>query len=149
MVSLGTNIVIDLRRGRGVIKFESITRPSAGERVLQEALARVPPVDNSGDADFSIGGPSSFTVTQPEKKTNPGVHYNFPPDDNNPDDEPKEVHIVEYDEYCRSWETNRVENPDDPEQYVMDDNVLRVIFIGRDDGRYIALNFKSAKELSK
>ncbi|RWG54855.1 MAG: hypothetical protein EOQ64_18910 [Mesorhizobium sp.] len=150
MANLGVNVTVGPRSGRlGHFTLESVTRPSAGERVLQAALAKVPPVDNSGDADFSFGGPSRFTVTQPEQRTNPSVTYEFPPEDDKKDDEPKDIHIVEYDEYCRSSETNRIENPDDPEQYVMDKNTLRVIFIGRDDGRYIALNFKTAKELSK
>lgn len=125
--------------GPGTIKLESITRPSAGERVLAEALARVPPVDNSGDADFSIGGPSSFTITDPVQKTNPGVTYNWP-DDNNRDDEPKEIHIAEYDWVSRCWEDVRVENPDDSEQWVEVRNMFRVVLQGRDDGRFIALN---------
>jgi hypothetical protein len=137
--------VIDVSRGLGVIKLESITRPSAGERVLQAALARVPPVDNSGEADFSIGGPSSFTITDPEKNTNPSVTYHWP-DDGNKDDEPKEIHIAEYDEVSRCWETIRVENPEDSEQYVMVRNSTRVVFVGRDDGRYIALNLAKAGE---
>jgi hypothetical protein len=146
VASLGVNVTIGPLGGKiGVFRLEQVTRPSAGERVLQEALARVPPVDNSGDADFSIGGPSSFTVTEPEKQTNPGVHYVFPPD-NNQNDEPKDIHIIEFDEVSRCWETIRVENPDDPEQYVMVRNTLRVVFLGRDDGQYRAFNLAKAGE---
>lgn len=156
MVTIGTSsgnprgvfpgAVIDASRGPGFIRLESVTRPSAGERVLQEALARVPKVDNSGDADFSIGGPSSFTITEPDGvNTNPGVSYQWP-NDGNQNDEPKEVHIIEYDEVSRCWETIRVENPDDPEQYVMVRNTLRVVFLGRDDGLYRAFNLAKASE---
>ncbi|MBZ9705392.1 hypothetical protein LB543_01440 [Mesorhizobium sp. ESP7-2] len=131
--------------GGGVIKLESITRPSAGQVVLQAALAKVPPVDNSGDADFSIGKAARFTVTQPEQKTNPGVTVTWPKD-NNQDDEPKKIHIIEYDEVARCWETIRVENPDDKDQYVMVRNTLRVIFLGRDDQLYRAFNLAKADE---
>ncbi|TIV12477.1 MAG: hypothetical protein E5W02_19190 [Mesorhizobium sp.] len=130
--------------GRGTvghITLESITRPSVGERVLREALARVPPVDNSGDADFSIGGPSSFTLTDPTQKTNPGVHYTWP-DDGNQDDEPKEIHISEWDEVSRCWVQKRIENPDDSDQYVIARFATRVVLQSRDDGRFIALNLK-------
>lgn len=134
---------IDLRRGIGTIKLESITRPSAGERVLQEALARVSAPDNSGDADFSIGKAARFTLTDPVKKTSPGVSVTWP-NDGNQDDEPKEIHIIEFDEVSRCWETIRVENPDDPDQYVMVRNTLRVVFLGRDDGLYRAFNLAPA-----
>jgi len=142
MASLGVNITIGPPGGRiGVIRLESVTRPSLGERVLQEALARVPPVDNSGDADFSIGGPSSFTVTEPEKSTNPGVHYTWP-DDGNQDDEPKEVHIREYDEVSQCWQKEHIVNPDEPEDWVDAKAAIRYVFQSRDTGEFIALNLK-------
>ncbi|TIM16288.1 MAG: hypothetical protein E5Y67_03590 [Mesorhizobium sp.] len=114
--------------------------------MLKRALAKVLAEDNSGDADFRWGKPSRFTLTTPEQKTNPGSSVTWPTDGNQ-DDEPKEIHIIEFDEVSRCWETIRVENPDDPEQYVMVRNITRVVFLGRDDGLYRAFNFRTAEEL--
>ncbi|AZV21483.1 hypothetical protein [Mesorhizobium sp. M7A.F.Ce.TU.012.03.2.1] len=113
-----------------------------GDGVLKRALAKIKP-DEGGDAHFRFGKASRFTLTTPEQKTQPGATVTWP-DDGNQDDEPKEIHIIEFDEVSRCWETIRVENPDDPEQYVMVRNTLRVVFLGRDDGLYRAFNLAPA-----
>jgi len=115
-----------------------------GDSVLKRALSKVKP-DEGGDAHFRFGKASRFQQVTPEKQTNPGATVTWPKD-NNQDDEPKEVHIIEYDEVSRCWETIRVENPDDSEQYVMVRNTLRVVFVGRDDGLYRAFNLAKANE---
>lgn len=147
MVSIG-GLANPWRAGRNSAgsTFELISRTGSGERVLKRALAKVLAEDNSGDADFRWGKPSRFTLTTPEQKTNPGSSVTWPTDGNQ-DDEPKEIHIIEFDEVSRCWETIRVENPDDPEQYVMVRNITRVVFLGRDDGLYRAFNFRTAEEL--
>lgn len=132
------------RIGVGRIKLSDFGG-SNGDDVLKRALSKVKP-DEGGDAHFRFGKASRFTLTDPTQKTNPGVHYTWP-DDGNQDDEPKEIHIIEYDEVSRQTETIRVENPDDSEQYVMVKNVLRIIFQGRDDGLFRAFNLKPASEL--
>lgn len=120
-------------------------RGNNGADVLKRAISRVKP-DEGGDAHFRFGKASRFTAVTPEQSTNPGVTVTWPPDDSNKDDEPKEIHIIEYDEVFRQTETLRVENPDDAEQYVMVKNVLRIIFQGRDDGLFRGFNLKSAKD---
>lgn len=132
------------RSGSGA-SLRIIDSAGNGQAVLNKALARIPP-QGDGEAHFHFGGPSSFTLTQPDQQTNPGATVTWPPDDSNKDDEPKEIHIIEYDEVFRSTEKIRVQNPDDPEQYVMVKSTLRIVFQGRDDGLYRGFNFKSAKE---
>lgn len=123
----------------------SFSSSNNGDSVLKRALSKVKP-DEGGEAHFRFGKASRFQAVTPDKQTNPGATVTWPPDDSNKDDEPKEIHIIEYDEVFRHTETLRVENPDDSEQYVMVKNDLRIVFVGRDDGLYRGFNFKSAKE---
>jgi hypothetical protein len=116
----------------------SIIASNNGDRVLKRALSRIKP-DEGGDAHIRFGKASRFSVVTPDKPTNPGMNIQWP-DDGNKDDEPKEIHIAEYDEVSRCWVTKRIENPDDPDQYVMARFATRVVLVSRDDGRYIALN---------
>ncbi|WP_027037873.1 hypothetical protein [Mesorhizobium ciceri] len=125
-------------------RISIINRVGNGEDVLKRALARVP-AEGDGEAHFRFGGPSSFTLTQPDAKSNPGTTVTWP-DDGNQDDEPKDIHIIEFDEVSRCWETIRVENPDDAEQYVMVRNTTRIVFLGRDDQQYRAFNLAKADE---
>lgn len=118
---------------------------SNGDAVLKRALSKVKP-DEGGEAHFRFGKASRFTAVTPDPRTNPSVEIIWPPDEEK-EDEPKEVHIIEYDEVFRQTETIRVENPDDSEQYVMVKNVLRIIFQGRDDGLFRGFNLKPASEL--
>ncbi|RUW79622.1 hypothetical protein [Mesorhizobium sp. M2A.F.Ca.ET.067.02.1.1] len=118
-----------------------------GESVLKRALSKIKP-DQGGEAHTRFGKASRFTLTSPDQKTQPSVTIIWP-DDNNKNDEPKEIHISEYDWVSRCWETIRVENPDDSEQYVMVKNIYRIVFQGRDDGRFIALNLPRAADDKK
>lgn len=124
----------------------SLTSSSGnGDSVLKRVLSKVKP-DEGGDAHFRFGKASRFTAVTPDPRTQPSISVTWP-DDGNQDDEPKEIHIIEYDEVSRQTETIRVENPDDSEQYVMVKNVLRIIFQGRDDGLFRGFNLKPASEL--
>lgn len=125
-------------------RLSIIDSTSNGDSVLKRALSKVKP-DEGGEAHFRFGKASRFTAVTPDQKANPGVSVTWP-DDNNQDDEPKEVHIAEYDWVSRCWEDIRVENPDDPEQWVEVRNVFRIVFQGRDDGRFIALNLPRAAD---
>lgn len=118
---------------------------SNGDAVLKRALSKVKP-DEGGEAHFRFGKASRFTAVTPDQRTQPSVEIIWPPDDDKKDDEPKEVHIIEYDEVFRKTETIRVEQQDDPENWVEVKNTLRLVVLGRDDGLYRAFNFKSAKE---
>ncbi|MDX8513519.1 hypothetical protein [Mesorhizobium captivum] len=119
---------------------------SNGDAVLKRALSKVKP-DEGGEAHTRFGKASRFTQVTPDPRTQPSVEIIWPPDEEDKEDEPKEVHIIEYDEVFRKTETIRVENPEDSEQYVMVKNVLRIIFVGRDDGLYRGFNLKPASEL--
>ncbi|TIV62859.1 MAG: hypothetical protein E5V86_20685 [Mesorhizobium sp.] len=127
------------RLGVGRIKLSDFGG-SNGDSVLKRALAKVKP-DEGGEAHTRFGKASRFTLTDPTQKTNPGVHYTWP-DDGNQDDEPKEIHISEWDEVSRCWVQKRIENPDDSDQYVIARFATRVVLQSRDDGRFIALNLK-------
>lgn len=132
---------------RGGARLEIINRTGAGEKVLKDALDRVPAVDNSGEADFSIGGPARFTLTTPDQRTNPGTTVNWPPED--PPDDPKDgIVIDDFDYVDRSVEKIRVENPDDAEQYVIVERILEVMFVDRQTGRYKRFNFDWSKKPS-
>lgn len=134
-----------LRTGRTSI--EDITRTGLSEDVLKRLAARRPPVDDSGEADFRFGGPSRFSVVEPEEQTNPRITVNTgggqePP----PEDEG--VQILEYDEVDGQrvfFEPVRVENPDDAEQYVMVEDTQSILFLGRADGIYRRFNFIQPK----
>jgi hypothetical protein len=136
-------------RARSPGRYRLVDLPSGsnGDAVLKRALSKVKP-DEGGDAHFRFGKASRFSLTDPTsiQKTNPSIHYSFPPDDNQPD-EPTDVHVSEYDEYSRCWQLNRVENPDDPDQWVEVKNIFRLVLVGRDHGNFIALNLRKASEV--
>lgn len=122
---------------------EKITRAGLSEDVLKRLRAKRPAVDMSGEADFRFGKPSRFQLTDPTVNApqNPSVEVHFP-DKEKPEEPPSGVIVLQYDEVARHEETIRVENPDDAEQYVMVKRALTVLMLGRDNGVYIALNFK-------
>ncbi|MER9937406.1 hypothetical protein [Mesorhizobium sp. M0088] len=126
-------------------RWVSIVDSGNGDGVLKRALSKVKP-DEGGDAHFRFGKAARFQAVTPDARTNPGATVIWP-NDNDPDNEPKETHIIEFDEVYRCWETIRVENPDDAEQYVMVRNITRIIFLGRDDGLYRSFNLRTAQEL--
>ncbi|RWH86457.1 MAG: hypothetical protein EOR77_21655 [Mesorhizobium sp.] len=124
--------------------LELISRTGAGERVLKRALAKVPVEDNSGDADFRWGKPSRFTLTEPEQRTNPGSTVTWPPDDAVEDPEDGIV-VIDYDYVDRAVTIIRVENPEEPENWVEIEQDDKILFRRRTDGVYIRLNFDWSK----
>lgn len=131
------------RNGSGA-RLSIFDRAGNGDGVLKRALSLVKP-DEGGDAHFRFGKAARFQAVTPDKITNPGATVIWPKD-NDPDNEPKEIHLIEYDEVSRCWETIRVENPDDPDQYVMVRNTIRIVFLGRDDHLYRVFNLAKAEE---
>ncbi|QKC83282.1 hypothetical protein [Mesorhizobium sp. NZP2077] len=118
-----------------------------GDGVLKRALSKVKP-DEGGDAHFRFGKASRFTLTTPDQQTNPGTTVNWPPDD--PADDPKDGIIIDdFDYIDRSVEKIRVENPDDSEQYVIIERILKVMFVDRQTGRYKRFNFDWSKKPSE
>ncbi|RWF44304.1 MAG: hypothetical protein EOS65_02700 [Mesorhizobium sp.] len=144
MVSFIYPVIVGSAKGVGRVRMLDVGLASNGDNVLKRALSKVKP-DEGGEAHFRFGKASRFSVVTPEPRTQPGATVTWP-DDNNQDDEPKEVHIAEYDWVSRCWEDIRVENPDDPEQWVEVRNIFRIVFQGRDDGRFIALNLPRAAD---
>lgn len=129
------------KRGR-FAPMEGITRPSAAERVLQKALARVKP-DDDGEADFRFGKAANFNP--PTQPTRPSTTVNWPDDEETTDPGPEFV-LIDYDEVARDEEEIRVENPDDSEQYVMVKRCLVWLGRRRDTGDFVRLNFKYPEE---
>lgn len=128
-------------------RLEIINRTGGGTDVLNRALARVPAKDTSGDADFRFGKASRFTLTTPDQSTNPGTSVTWPPDD--PTDDPADgIVIDDFDYVDRSVEKIRVENPDDAEQYVIIERILKLMFVDRTTGRYKRFNFDWSKKPS-
>lgn len=118
-----------------------------GADVLKRALAKVKP-DDGGDAHFRFGKASRFTLTTPDQPTNPGVKVTWPPDDQQND--PKDgIVIDDFDYVDRSVEKIRVVNPDDAEQYVIVERILKVMFVDRQTGRYKRFNFDWSKKPSE
>ncbi|AEH88205.1 hypothetical protein [Mesorhizobium opportunistum] len=134
--------------GNRLGSLEIINRTGAGQDVLNRALAKVPKEDNSGDADFRFGKASRFTLTTPDQKTNPGMTVTWPPDD--PSNDPKDgIVIDDFDYVDRSVEKIKVVNPDDAEQYVIVERILKVMFVDRTTGRYKRFNFDWSKKPSE
>lgn len=135
------------RNGNG-LRMEIINRTGQGTDVLNRALARVPVKDTSGDADFRFGKASRFTLTTPDQATNPTTTVNWPPED--PADDPEDgIVIDDFDYVDRSVEKIRVDNPDDSEQYVIIERILKLMFVDRTTGRYKRFNFDWSKPPSE
>lgn len=129
-------------------RLEIINRTGGGTDVLNRALAKVPAKDTSGAADFRFGKASRFTLTTPDQATNPGATVTWPPDD--PADDPKDgIVIDDFDYIDRSVEKIKVVNPQDSEQYVIVERILKVMFVDRKTGRYKRFNFDWSKKPSE
>lgn len=116
--------------------LERITRQGLGEDVLQRLAARRPE-EVDAPATIRWGKSPKFTVRDPVVPEQPYFEVIWP--DKNEDDEdepPDEVEIQNYTEFSRSVEVVRVENPDDPEQYVEVERIKSIIFAGP-QGTYV------------
>lgn len=119
--------------GFGKVSIENITRTGLSEEVLKALAARRPPVDDSGEADFRFGAPSRFSLIEPEKPTNPNVSIIVGGGGSEEEEEvPPEAQVLVYNEVYKETEEVRVENPDDPEDYVIIRRRIYSIFLGQD-----------------
>lgn len=118
-----------------------------GERFLARLLARKPTEDDEAEAHVRWGGPSNFLLTlRGGPKMIPVVEIiNWPETPEGEEEEP--IVIREWSEVPGTRESSevRVENPDDPEQYVMVKRTERTIF-RTDTGDFIRLNFVNEEE---
>ncbi|RUU09154.1 hypothetical protein EOD10_25915 [Mesorhizobium sp. M7A.T.Ca.TU.009.01.3.2] len=128
-------------------RWVSIVDSGNGDGVLKRALSKVKP-DEGGDAHFRFGKASRFTLTTPEQQTNPGSSVTWPPDD--PVNDPQDgITIIDYDYIDRAVEKLRVENPDDPEQWVEIERITKIMFRNRTNGIYVRLNIDWSKAPSE
>lgn len=128
-------------------RLSVINSAGNGEAVLKRALARIPP-QGDGPAHFHFGGPSAFTLTTPDQKTNPGMTVIWPPDD--PADDPKDgIVIDDFDYVDRSVEKIKVEQDGEPDNFVIVERILKVMFVDRTTGRYKRFNFDWSKKPSE
>ncbi|PSJ55757.1 hypothetical protein [Pseudaminobacter soli (ex Li et al. 2025)] len=116
--------------------IEKINRTGLPEDVLKRLAAKRPPVVEDLEADFRFGKPGQLDAEAP--KTVSIVAQTS--SDEKPEDPPADAIIRDYDFVSRTVEVVRVENPDDPEQYVMNERDTSVMFRQRDTGDYIRLN---------
>lgn len=115
-------------------------KPGLSDDVLQRLALLRPPV-TPGEAQIRWGRPSKFQINEPEQPSEINYTTIVTGGGGVVTDPPPGTVLIEYDEYSRVEEEVRVENPDDPQQYVIVARITRIIFEHREDGFFIALNF--------
>lgn len=118
------------------LSMERIVRPfDRAERILQRVIDSRPPERDDSETDIRWGAASRFQLTDPEQPTNPSVSVQG--GINDPEEEPEQPpYIPVYTEIDKKLEAVRIENPDDPEQYV--DTKRRIwSLMQRDDGTQV------------
>ena len=98
------------------------------ERRLQKRISRVPPENEDLEANVRWG--TGGTTPQPV----PWNFITFDEDDEEPEDPEPEEQTITYDEVSRETEDIRVENPDDPEIYVMVTRIKTITFSSSENG---------------
>lgn len=131
-ISSGGGKRYTISRGTSRTSIEDITRQGLSEDVLKRLAARRPVVDDSGEADFRFGGPSKFTAVTPAQPTNPSHSVIVGGGDDGEDEVPPEAVLLVFNEVQKQTEDVRVENPDDPDQYVIVRRRLWSVFLGPD-----------------
>ena len=98
---------------------------------MQRIRARRPPEREDSETSDRFGRPSRFQITDPEQPTNPSyvVQPRNPDDPEEPEEPPQ---LLVYREVQKELEEVRVENPDDPEQYIITKRRLWSLFLGPD-----------------
>ncbi len=130
--------------------FGAGAEPNArAQRILDRLVALRPVLDEDLVAVSRWGAPSRFDFIEPEQ-TNPTVSVVLPEDPEcedsilrpfSPDSCSEEgVPILEYDEIDRIETIVRVENPDDPDQFVMVARIDNILFQGP-NGEYHQFNY--------
>ncbi|MEK9752502.1 MAG: hypothetical protein VW338_04725 [Rhodospirillaceae bacterium] len=120
--------------GGGLVGFqiEPLVRPFEtgnpyADKLVNRLIARRPgPSD--GEASLRWGGPSRFEARAPEYPT---ITITGGSDDQDVIDE-LDVPTLEFEEHERTVSEIRVENPDDPDQYVMVERIETITWRGPD-----------------
>lgn len=114
--------------------MDAALRAAQAEEVLQKFITLRPPKDEVNEASYRFGQASRFDVLDQPDPEDTGLDVVV----RQPDDEP--LLITVYNEVSRQVSEVRVENPDDPEQYVMVQRIESIIF-SRDDGHLFQFNY--------
>jgi len=115
-----------------------VVKPGLSDEVLQRLALMRPPVVN-GVSEIRWGKPSDFDITTPNQPTQPS--YTSVTVNMGTSPQPDDIVLYTYNEVWRQESDVRVENPDDPEQYVMVARTESIIFESQDDGFYLQFNF--------
>ena len=107
--------------------MEEITRPFGEAQILIDRLKALRPVsgEEEGEAIIRWGAKASFNI-QIDDAT--GISINL----EEGQDPPPEKKTIEFTELERETDEVRVENPDDPEQFVMVARITSITFDGPD-----------------
>lgn len=120
-----------------------IVKPGLSDDVLQRlALLRAP--EEKAEAEIIWGKPSKFQITEPDQPEE--INYTTIVNTGGGGgviDTPLGAELLYYDEYQRKEEEVRVENPDDPAQYVIVARCQWIVFKGREDGIFRAFIFNN------
>lgn len=128
---------------KGSASAEEFSRTGMPDDVLQRLALLRPPVEE-GEARIRWGRPARFELTEPEADDDIGVEVTWPDDEG--EQPPPDVVIRYHDEVARTEEDVRVENPDDPEQYVIVRRVVSIVFQNRADGSFDVFNFTNPEQ---
>jgi len=104
------------------------------EAILQRMIDRRPPAAEGGTANIRWGAQSTFGFKEGDWALGPEVTVIYPDPDppENPEEFPEAVTLDFQEESREETEERRVENPDDPDQYVMVKDVTVIVFSGPD-----------------
>ncbi len=108
---------------------EEITRPFGFQQhIIDRLLAQRLRPGESNDAQIRWGKPSNFIVLQDEipPKDQPSFTIDFGKE------EPEETKRIQFDEQFRIEQKVRIENPNDPDQFVIVARVTQIDFLGPD-----------------
>lgn len=103
------------------------------ELLLQRLIALRPKEGEETAAEVTWGGPSDFTVSDSsERDDGDSVEVDWPKDDEDLEQFGVEIPTLRFEEFSREVDVVRVENPDDPDQYVMVERITKITFKGPD-----------------
>jgi len=119
---------------------DDVVKPGLSDDVLQRLALLRPPVEQ-GPAEIRWGKPSKFQITEPDQPTEINYTTIVNTTGGTTVDLPLGAKTVYFDEVGRNEEQIRIENPDDPEQYVIEARATAIAFQGRNDGTFYVFTF--------
>ena len=123
---------------RGYASLSKIVRPSQLERVLQRFEKSIPADLDDGETTGCIGAPSQFQINDPVQTNGIRWQVSFPDDE-----EEDPIEIEWYQEVAKSLVTVRVENPDDPQQYIITKRRTESV-LQREDGTLLGIRWDNS-----